>query len=129
MCLDFQKRKLWVLEISKIIKFFEITAFSLDIGKSWLNLQFDDKDKQQVVRPGDLIIDKEKYSPSIMDKHVLDRIQGSMFGLAIGDALGAPIELKSRSELKNNPVTQLNGGGTWGLQKGQVPKYTKLKLY
>jgi len=60
---------------------------------------------------------------------VLNRIQGSMFGLAIGDALGAHVELKSRSYLEQNPVTGLRGGGTWGLEKGQVTKYSDLKTF
>jgi ADP-ribosyl-[dinitrogen reductase] hydrolase len=53
----------------------------------------------------------------------VNRIQGSMFGLAIGDALGAHVELKPHDYFEKNPVTDICGGGTWNLKKGQVTKY------
>ncbi len=53
----------------------------------------------------------------------MDRIQGSMFGLAIGDALGAHVRLKPHDYLEEYPVTDLREGGTWNLEKGQVTKY------
>ena len=43
-----------------------------------------------------------------------------MFGMTIGDALGAHVEFRPRSYLQQNPVKDLQGGGTWGLEKGQV---------
>jgi hypothetical protein len=46
-----------------------------------------------------------------------------MFGLAIGDALGAHVQLKPHSYMEQNPVRDLCGGGTWGLKRGQVTKY------
>ena len=58
--------------------------------------------------------------PVSIDEHILDRIQGSIIGMALGDALGAHVEFQSRQNLLTNPVTDLVGGGTWGLQKGQV---------
>lgn len=36
----------------------------------------------------------------------------SFIGFAMGDALGVPVEFKSRSELHRNPVTDLRGFGT-----------------
>ncbi|CAF4855095.1 unnamed protein product, partial [Rotaria sp. Silwood2] len=35
-----------------------------------------------------------KDPPKNMDKSILDRIQGSMVGMALGDALGAHVEFK-----------------------------------
>ena len=35
-----------------------------------------------------------------------------MFGLAIADAVGVPVEFKSRTQLKNNPLTDMVGYGT-----------------
>ena len=55
-----------------------------------------------------------------MDRAVLNRVLGSMLGLALGDALGAHVEFRPRQYLVEYPVTDLEGGGTWGLQKGQV---------
>ncbi|CAF3463498.1 unnamed protein product [Rotaria sp. Silwood1] len=42
-----------------------------------------------------------------------------MFGLVVGDALGAHVEFRPHSYLVANPVRDLVGGGTWGLQQGQ----------
>jgi hypothetical protein len=55
-----------------------------------------------------------------IDNNILDRIHGSMIGMALGDALGAHVEFRPRAYLVQNPVTDLMGGGTWGLKKGQV---------
>jgi hypothetical protein len=41
-------------------------------------------------------------------------------GMALGDALGAHVEFRPHEYLLSNPVTDLEGGGTWGLKKGQV---------
>lgn len=49
-----------------------------------------------------------------------NRISGSIFGLAIGDALGAHVEFRPHDFLVDNPVTDLGEDGTWGLSKGQV---------
>ena len=55
-----------------------------------------------------------------LDGTLLDRITGAMVGLALGDALGAPVQFRPREYLLNNPVCDLNAGGTWSLGKGQV---------
>jgi ADP-ribosyl-[dinitrogen reductase] hydrolase len=39
-------------------------------------------------------------------------IESGLFGLAVGDALGVPVEFKSRTYLKQNPVTEMFGFGT-----------------
>ena len=41
-----------------------------------------------------------------------------MMGLIVGDALGVPVEFEERSELKKDPVTGMEGGGTCGLPAG-----------
>ncbi|CAF3578533.1 unnamed protein product [Rotaria sp. Silwood1] len=43
-----------------------------------------------------------------------------MFGLLLGDALGAHVEFRPHAYLLANPVSDLQSGGTWGLEKGQV---------
>lgn len=40
-------------------------------------------------------------------------IEGCFLGLAAGDALGVPVEFKSRAELTANPVKTMTGHGTW----------------
>lgn len=41
-----------------------------------------------------------------------NKIQSALFGLAIGDALGVPVEFESRAYLKENPVSEMFGFGT-----------------
>ena len=84
-------------------------------------MQFTDADRQHIKKPDEFSLDKKTDSPpSAINNAILDRIQGSMFGMAIGDALGAHVEFRPRSYLEANPVTDLQAGGTWGLEKGQV---------
>lgn len=41
-----------------------------------------------------------------------NKIESGLFGLAVGDALGVPVEFQSRTYLKQNPVTEMFGFGT-----------------
>ncbi len=41
-----------------------------------------------------------------------------IMGVAVGDALGVPVEFRSREELKANPVTDMREYGTYNLPKG-----------
>jgi ADP-ribosylglycohydrolase len=41
-----------------------------------------------------------------------------LFGLAVGDALGVPVEFKSREEIARRPVTDMIGYGTYNLPPG-----------
>lgn len=43
----------------------------------------------------------------------LDPIKSVLFGLVVGDAIGVPVEFKSRDYLKTNPVTHMTGYGTY----------------
>ncbi|HQO76217.1 MAG TPA: ADP-ribosylglycohydrolase family protein [Candidatus Saccharicenans sp.] len=47
-----------------------------------------------------------------------DKVLGGLFGLAVGDALGVPVEFTPRGELKRQPVTDMIGGGTHGQPPG-----------
>lgn len=42
----------------------------------------------------------------------LDIVRGGILGLAVGDALGVPVEFKSRAQLANKPVKGMVGFGT-----------------
>jgi len=48
----------------------------------------------------------------------LDRIKGFFMGLAVGDALGIPVEFYSRKKLIENPVTDMRSGGTYETPAG-----------
>jgi ADP-ribosyl-[dinitrogen reductase] hydrolase len=47
-----------------------------------------------------------------------ENIKGCFFGFAVGDALGVPVEFRDRSFLKNQPVKDMMGYGTWNQPPG-----------
>jgi len=47
-----------------------------------------------------------------------EMMKNSLIGLILGDALGVPVEFKSRDELVSNPVTGMVGYGTHNLPTG-----------
>ncbi|MCV6630793.1 MAG: ADP-ribosylglycohydrolase family protein [Flavobacteriaceae bacterium] len=51
-------------------------------------------------------------------KTALKDIQAALFGQAIGDALGVPVEFTSRSSLQANPVTDYRAFGCWNQPAG-----------
>jgi len=55
-----------------------------------------------------------------------DRILGSLLGLAVGDALGATVEFQARDSFP--PVTDMVGGGVFGLAPGQWTDDTSMAL-
>ena len=46
-----------------------------------------------------------------------DRIEGAIYGAILGDAMGVPVEFRSRRELEKDPVTDFRSGGTHGQPK------------
>ena len=46
------------------------------------------------------------------------RIKDALIGLAVGDALGVPVEFKSRHALSQQPITDMIGYGTYNLPAG-----------
>lgn len=47
-----------------------------------------------------------------------NKLYSSIIGFIIGDALGVPVEFKSRAELKENPVVDMREYGTYNQPKG-----------
>lgn len=47
-----------------------------------------------------------------------DYYRDILFGVAVGDALGVPVEFKSRQEISEKPITDMIGYGTYGLPPG-----------
>jgi hypothetical protein len=91
----------------------------MSIDKIWLDRQYHDADHQTIKKPDE--IEREMDEPTDpIDENILNRIQGSIIGMALGDALGAHVEFRPRHFLVEKPVTDLESGGTWGLNKGQV---------
>lgn len=51
-----------------------------------------------------------------------------LLGLAVGDALGVPYEFSSRSEMRNNPATDMIGYGTYNQPEGSWSDDTSMAL-
>ncbi|CAF4863103.1 unnamed protein product [Rotaria sp. Silwood1] len=97
------------------------------LEKTWLDRQYHDKDNQSIMTPEDLET-KLQDPPTVIDPTVLNYVKGSMFGMALGDALGAHVEFRPRQYLIEYPVQDLQEGGTWGLKKGQFTDDTSMAL-
>jgi len=55
-----------------------------------------------------------------------DRYAGALLGLACGDAVGTTVEFSARGSFP--PVTDMVGGGPFGLQPGQWTDDTSMAL-
>jgi len=56
------------------------------------------------------------------------RIKSALFGLAVGDALGVPVEFITRDYLCDNPVTDMIGFGTHDMPSGTFSDDSSLSL-
>ena len=54
--------------------------------------------------------------------YVKDSILGGLWGAVVGDALGVPVEFRSRAERQRDPVTGLRGHGTHDQPVGTWPR-------
>lgn len=61
---------------------------------------------------------------------LVDRFQGCLLALAVGDALGAPLEFMSRAEIKARygRVVDMMSGGWLGLEAGEYTDDTEMML-
>ena len=93
--------------------------FFVFLDKQWLDRQYHSSESETIKKP-DEVENEMKDPPKNYGDEIFDRIHGSMIGMAVGDALGAHVEFRPRAYLLEHPVADLQGGGTWGLSKGQV---------
>ncbi len=49
---------------------------------------------------------------------MIDKVLSGIMGLCVADAVGVPVEFKSRATLKDNPVTNMRGYGTYNQPPG-----------
>ncbi len=61
-----------------------------------------------------------------MSISTLDRFRGCLLGLAVGDAVGTSVEFRPRGSFE--PVTDMKGGGPFGLKPGQWTDDTSMAL-
>ena len=60
-----------------------------------------------------------------------DRIRGALYGVAVGDALGAPLEFMTAEEILAKygaPVREMVGGGWLSVVPGEVTDDTQMTL-
>jgi len=57
-----------------------------------------------------------------------ERVSSGLAGMAIGDALGVPVEFESRASLAADPVTGMRSGGVWKTEGGTWSDDTSLAL-
>jgi ADP-ribosyl-[dinitrogen reductase] hydrolase len=71
-----------------------------------------------------------KRMPDFMKEDILSRARGAFIGLAVGDALGAPVEFMTRGEIKDKygVLKDMVGGGWLRLKPGQVTDDTDMSL-
>lgn len=55
-------------------------------------------------------------------------VTSSFYGVAIGDALGVPVEFSSRSKLDNKPIVHMEGDRAYKQEKGTFSDDTSLTL-
>jgi len=60
----------------------------------------------------------KKHSGKLSQVDYLYAVKSVLFGVAIGDALGVPVEFKSRQDIKKNPVIDMIGYGTYNQPAG-----------
>lgn len=59
---------------------------------------------------------------------MIEKIKAVMIGHAVGDALGVPVEFCERDELKDAPVTDMKGYGTYHVPAGAWSDDTSMSL-
>lgn len=59
---------------------------------------------------------------------MFEKIKAVVIGHAVGDALGVPVEFMDRTELDNNPVTDMEGYGTYPVPEGAWSDDTSMSL-
>ena len=57
---------------------------------------------------------------------MIDRYQGALLGLAVGDALGTTLEFRTKGSFE--PIDDMLGGGPFGLEPGEWTDDTSMAL-
>ena len=58
----------------------------------------------------------------------LKTVRSMVYGLAVADALGVPVEFMSRERLRQNPVEGMTDGGVWSQPAGTWSDDTSMTL-
>ncbi|MCU9838464.1 ADP-ribosylglycohydrolase family protein [Ruegeria sp. WL0004] len=94
-------------------------------------------DAVRAARPGAIeTVEQERYvrtltplpeaTPATTEAAIRDRAVGALLGLAVGDAIGTTLEFRSRDSYA--PLTDMVGGGPFGLKPGEWTDDTAMAL-
>ena len=89
------------------------------------------KARQMGRLPRGLLIASLQRMPNLSFRNeIVSRARGAFIGLAIGDALGAPVEFMTRGEIRDKygALKEMVGGGWLRLKPGQVTDDTEMSL-
>lgn len=64
----------------------------------------------------------------LSNREINNPVKSGIWGLVVGDALGVPVEFKSRDYLKQNPLTDMIGFGTYNQPEGTWSDDSSLAL-
>ena len=85
----------------------------MDVRKSYADKNIDSEKKK--------LLGWSNFGNLLFTDHGLnhsDKIRSVLFGVAVGDALGVPVEFKSRENIRRHPVTGMTGYGTYNQPPG-----------
>lgn len=63
-----------------------------------------------------------------MEKILFDKLNAMIYGVAVGDALGSPVQFVERKLVKKNPVTDMTDGGIYHKKAGTWTDDTSMSL-
>jgi len=87
---------------------YEINEFIGEIDEERINLNSEQELKSMF----------KSHISYLINREIRNSIEDALIGFVTADALGVPVEFKSREYLKQNPVTDMIGYGTYNQPKG-----------
>jgi len=100
----------------------DIETFSFLIARGLLGIDINDiYSNRNIKSESDAITGWSNFGNMLFTNQGVDysdKIKSVLFGVAVGDALGVPVEFKSRQTIRKNPVTDMFGYGTYNQPAG-----------
>jgi ADP-ribosyl-[dinitrogen reductase] hydrolase len=100
----------------------DIQNFTFLIAKGLLGIDAPQiNSKQKIQSESDALKNWSIFGNLIFTKigiDIIPTVKSLLFGVSVGDALGVPVEFKSRKDIQENPVTGMRGFGTYNLPAG-----------
>ena len=99
-----------------------------ELSAKWSTVEKSSREPRSPQTPGQVSWVKTwaQRRKSVQQLLIRDRYRGALLGLAVGDALGTTLEFKAPGTFK--PITDMVGGGPFGLESGQWTDDTSMAL-